>query len=161
MEVVDNCCRFKKDGKWGLKNKSRNRTIFQPLYDDIRRIHDTDFYLKMKRQKKWGIVDCDGNYISDFLFDDILEFDGQYFIVIMDGKTVKIKLHSKKPTRASNRPSASHNYSPKLLEEHDRKKECGSVSPYSSINSLAHRYIPDKLPTQSTISARFAKRKKR
>ncbi len=164
MEVVDNCFRFKKDEKWGLKNKSRNKIIFEPLYDDIRRIRGTDFHLKMKRNKKWGIVDCDGNYVSDFRFDDILGFEGQCFIVILDGKTVKIRLSSerKRSTKSSKLSLARSDstLNPSILPKIDGGKVNASVSPYSSASSLAHRYTPDKLPTQSTISSRFAKRRR-
>ena len=46
MERVDQCRRFMKNGKWGVQSKLTNNILVEAQYEDIRRIVNTNAFLK-------------------------------------------------------------------------------------------------------------------
>ena len=83
---VNNLVRFKRNNKYGLKNKYTNFVLLQPKYHDIRRISNTDLYMRVRLNHKWGVIDCMGKLIVYPVYDEILSYWNFSFIAMKDKK---------------------------------------------------------------------------
>ena len=126
-----NLLRFKVNNKWGLKSKSKkDRVILDPVYDDIRLIKGTPFYIKMKINNIWGVLDCEGNVILPPEYDDIILFIDGFFYVIYQG---------------------NHKY---VTKDKDGSIILRDDDPYLKANSLLYWHESNHLHSQSVLSFR-------
>ena len=83
---INSLVRFKRNNKYGLKNKYTNFVLLQPKYHDIRRISNTDLYMRVRSNHKWGVIDCMGKLIVHPIYDEILSYWNFSFIAMKDKK---------------------------------------------------------------------------
>ena len=146
MERVDQCRRFMKSGKWGVQSKITNKILVEAKYDDIRRIVNTNIYMKVKKNGKFGVINSLGVIILDFQFDDILFFEDKKFKVLYNGNEIFVNLYE-----GNGHGGSTTGPVPKG----------GDPSPYDSPTSLAHRVTPKNLPSQTVDRFWYTKKKRR
>lgn len=137
MLKVDDCCRFLRNGKYGLKNKHSGRIIVGAVYDDIRRIKGSVKYIKVRKDDLWGVINCCGDEILKPVYRDILFYDGIKFIAFREDTRVYIEY-----PREYTRP-------------------VGAESEINSPYSVTNRVTPENLPYQTTISTRLGGKHRR
>ena len=137
MLKVDDCCRFLRNGKYGLKNKQSRRIIVGAEYDDIRRIKGSVKYIKVRKGDLCGVINCYGDEILKPVYREILSYDGIKFIAFREDNRVYIEY-----PREYTRP-------------------VGAESPGNSPYSVTNRVTPENMPYPTTISARLRGRRRR
>jgi len=70
-------------GQWGIVKD--NRIIVPVSYDNLRE-SDSKKIIFMTRNQRFGLMDFSGNHITDFIFDDIKDFEGEYCKVEKNGQ---------------------------------------------------------------------------
>ncbi len=84
--------KYIKKKKWGvLRQKNEEFIVYDAKYDEISQPRSIDIYskhkyLKVRKNKLWGLIDLDNNLIADFLYEEIYRFDDKHFIVKKNGK---------------------------------------------------------------------------
>ena len=86
MIRADNCERFIRDGKYGIRDKyNRANVLCNAKYDDIKRIKGSNYFLKFLFKNKWGIMTCNDEIIFAPLFDDVQLLHNYEFTVVVNG----------------------------------------------------------------------------
>ena len=93
MIDVYQCQRYKKNNKYGLINKYIGEQITKPIFDDLRRIHGTDFYFKFSINNLWGVISTSGKLVLKPLYQEICYYDQNFFTVIYDGRVTHRRIH--------------------------------------------------------------------
>lgn len=80
MLVVESCRRYQENGKFGLRDINGNRITYA-VYDDLRRIVNANYYLKVKKNNKWGVIGTDGIQVLKIEYKDITFYKDDVFTV--------------------------------------------------------------------------------
>ena len=115
--TTDHITRYRKKGKMGIKYKLSGFHIIGPLYDDIQSIKGCNYFVRVKYGNKWGVIDCLGKSVLAVNYDDILIFDGETFIVEVDGV-----LYSIPPEIITPNPPKREPYKSPIWNRFPRKK---------------------------------------
>ena len=91
MEDVESCGRYQENGKYGLKDKLTGSRITYAVYDDLRRIVNANYYLKVKKNNRWGVIRTDGIQILKCEYKDITYYENDIFTVEFNYGTAKVK----------------------------------------------------------------------
>lgn len=65
---------YEEEGRYGFKDKDTGEIVISPVYENGKEypiVIENENYLAVKKQGRWGLINCENDVVIDFRYEDI------------------------------------------------------------------------------------------